>query len=240
MLLIYEDNWEGFLTAVFEAYPLKGEISLISARKHEPSLLDFREVPSDEGKALRLERGMRRLGSDTPICIYRAWLSEKKGIEDDILTCLRLGFTNNCDPLALHSNASVHRVALANSFVGMERQRFMGLIRLVHIQEDLYAADFWHEANLLPLMGEHFHMRFNDQRIVIRDRERGFALITGPEGWELRELPEEWTPLPKGGEFETMWKRYFETISNPARKNLKLQQKFVPLKHRALLTEFQE
>ncbi len=240
-LLVYENSWTGFLSAVFEAFALKRDCSLLNSRLWSgQSLFPVISVSTDEGRASRVEKGMDRLGGDVGQTCYYAWLSERPTVDDAIVAVMRLGFHERRDPFTALTDESVRRVRLAANLTGGEAHRFLGLTRLVHVRDDLYAADFVHDCNLLPLMGHHFAMRYGDQRIVIRDLARRQALVTGGGRWELRILPEgELPPLPKGGEFEALWKRYFDAIANPARKNLKLQQKFVPLKYRQTLTEFQ-
>ena len=237
--LIYENSWAGFLCAVFAAFPLKESCKL--SRKGDISFIyDSQDVITDQTRAQRVEAGMTRLGAEVSAICYRAWLSEKENIEDDILASLRRGFEVNADPFPLLMYPEVRRTVLASRHVGMEAHRFLGLTRLKHVRDDLYAADFTHDYNLLPLMGTHFADRFGDQRLIIRDIERRHALICGGGVWEIRALPNgEIPPLPEDGEFERSWRSYFEAIANPARKNLRLQMKFVPLKYRAHLTEFQ-
>lgn len=240
ILLIYENNWDTFLSAVFEAFLRKGGCDLVrEGRFSGNSLFDKLYVKSDEVRAERVQRGMAKLGANVGHTVYQAWLSEREGIENDIVLTLKRGFDEKRDPLPMLMHPEIRRVALASRHVGLESQRFLGLTRLKRVHGDLYAADFTHDCNLLPLMGGHFCGRFGDQRIVIRDIERRQALVTGHGRWELTALEGDIAPLPPDGEFEGLWRRYFEAIANPARKNLKLQQKFVPLKYRAHLTEFQ-
>lgn len=240
-LLVYENSWEGFLSAVFEAFKRKDGFELARADcVCGVTLFERAEIAAHEPHARRVQRGMDRLGDAVAATAYQAWLSEKDGIENSIVMMLKRGFGENTDPLPLLMHPEIRAVVLASRHVGREAHRFLGLTRLKHVHGDLYAADFTHDYNLLPLMGEHFCARFGDQRIVIRDAARRQALVTGRGAWEIRRLPEgEIAPLPPDSMFEDLWRSYFDAIANPARKNLKLQQKFVPLKYRAHLTEFQ-
>ncbi len=240
-VLIYENSWDGFLSAVFEAFSRRSGCELLREdRCPGVSLFETVRVEADGERSIRVQRGMDRLGGDVGVTVYQAWLSEKRDIENNIVLTLKRGFDEKRSPLAQLMHPEVRRVVLAARLVGMEAHRFLGLTRLKHVHGDLYAADFKHDCNLLPLMGDHFCGRFGDQRIVIRDIARRQALVTGGGAWEISALPDgEIAPLPPDGEFEGLWRKYFEAIANPARKNLKLQQKFVPLKYREHLTEFQ-
>ncbi len=238
--LLYDGSWDGFLTAVFEAFVLKGDVDIQNVdRMQEGGLFDVKVLETDRSKADRVAAGIERLGTDVSISCYSAWLSERDGIENDILCTLRLGFKEKRNPLPSREVDCVRKTALASRAVGFEAHRLKGLLRLHHIDGNLYGADFGHDYNILPLVAEHFHDRFRDQRLVIRDTKRRIAIVSDQSGWDIRPLPEgPITPLPEDGVFEELWKHYFIKISNPARINLKLQQKFVPKKYRKFLVEF--
>jgi probable DNA metabolism protein len=113
-------------------------------------------------------------------------------------------------------------------------------VRFVKLSEDMYAADIEPEFDVLKLIGDHFHDRFPLSRFIIRDLRHLRAIVSAPSGWQITSLPAENPPLPRDGEFENLWRMYFKTIANETRKNLSLQQHFVPLKYRRHLTEFDE
>lgn len=240
-LLIYEDSWQGFLSAVFEAFTINYPVSLQNDSRYDGfSLFESRQVPGDAAKASRVERGMYGLSRDLPSVMYTVWLTEFPGIEDRMLEVLRLGFSNKTDPLAMRQIDCVKTVMDAHHRIGFEAQRFRGYVRFLHAGGDLYVSDIKPDCNILPIIAEHFHDRFRDQRFIIRDIGRRTAIVSDMQNWELVKLPEETPPLPDGGEFEEMWKQYFKTIANQARVNKMLQRQFVPKKYRENLTEFRE
>ena len=242
MIWLYDGSWDGLLCAVFHAYN-DGDADLQPQERFSGcSLFPVREVVADPVRAARVARGMARLSPELPKATYRAFLSERPERERALLGTLRLGFARNRDPLPLLQEEPVHTLQALIRRVSNEERLFLGIIRLMHAGGDLYAADIEPETNILPLMGQHFHMRFNDQRLVIRDVGRRLALLSTPREWWIAELPrdEALPPLPDDAEMAGLWRSYFKAIANPARRNLRLQQHFVPLKYRAHVTEFQE
>ncbi|MDR0293719.1 MAG: TIGR03915 family putative DNA repair protein [Oscillospiraceae bacterium] len=243
--LYYTPTWEGFLTAVFEAFDRgrRGEtVSIRHPRESaETSMFDAAPCHPDPDKAGRVERGMARLAPGLPETVYMAWLSERPGVEDDLLGLLALGFERKRDPRGDMTHPLVMSVSKAARQTGQERQRMLQFVRFVQTPEGIYVADIEPNSNVLPLIAEHFHGRFNDQRLLIRDLRRRLVLVSRQNGWFIRELgpDEEIPPLPEDGLFEDLWRGYFRAVSNPARKNLRLQQHFVPLRYREHLTEFQ-
>jgi probable DNA metabolism protein len=236
-VLYYGTTWEGFLTAVFDGYGRPVSIRRISDAF---CMFPSENVGPDPEKAGRVERGMARLAKDLAETVYMAWLSEREGVEDDLLALLKLCFDRKLDMRGDMAHPVVRAVNSACKQTGWERQRMLQFVRFVQTPDKIYIADIEPNSNVLALIGGHFHGRFNDQRLLIRDLKRRLVLVSQQGGWFIRELgdDEDIPPLPEDGAFEDLWRGYFKAIANPARINLKLQQKFVPLRYREYLTEF--
>jgi probable DNA metabolism protein len=241
--LLYDGSWEGFLSGVFACFehkPPEDATLLPAGRVQPPALFEPLGVAVCPERAARVEAGMYRLGADVPATVYKAWLSEKDGMEDDIVAALRVGFAERRNPFPSLELPFVRRAALAAKSVGHEAQRLLGLLRFTRIADDLYGADFGHDYNLLPLIGAHFHTRFPDRRLIIRDTARRIAILSDPSGWSITPLPDgPLVPLPSAEDSAALWKRYFKAIANPERLNPALQRRFVPLKYRQYITEFE-
>ncbi|MDR3207502.1 MAG: TIGR03915 family putative DNA repair protein [Oscillospiraceae bacterium] len=241
MLYLYDATWEGLLTAVFQAFLRKDAEACIQAESRFPgvSLFPTCRVETDGAKAARVAAGMARLSGALPAIAYKAFLSETEGMENALLGTLRIGFANRRDPLPRRQEEPVRLLNTLAERVGGEAHRFLQFIRFVRAGPDLYAADIEPDYFVLPLIGGHFHVRFNDQRLVVRDVKRRLALLSTPEEWWIAPLPAECPPLPRDDAAAGLWKAYFRDIANPARLNHKLQRQFVPLKYRRHIVEFQ-
>ena len=242
MLHLYDGGFDGLLTALFTVYARRDADDEIQreAQFDGLSLFPVCRVQTDPAKAARVMTGMRKLSSALPPVAYRAFLSEQPGMETALLQTLRIGFAHNEDPLALRHEEPVGKLLRLNDRVSREVELFLGTIRFVCAGGDVYLSDIAPDYHILPLIGRHFHVRFGDQRLVIRDVRRRIALVSVPQaGWHLAVLPQgPLPPLPKDAN-EELWKAYFQAIANPARINPKLQQRFVPLKYRKYIAEFQ-
>ncbi len=239
-LLVYDNTWNSFLSAVFAAFSAKCEATLVRSVKYGGATLFETEFVHETAEhAARVEAGMRRLSRDLPETVYRVWLTEFDGIEEAIIQTLKLGFRMKASPLSQRQHDCVKRTMDALRHIEFEAQRFRGYVRFVRAGDDLYAADIAPDCNILPLLASHFHERFRNQRTIIRDTVRRLALVSDRSGWEIIELAEsQMKALPAECEFENYWRKYFQTISNKSRENRDLQRQFVPLKYRANLTEF--
>ncbi|MCL1820017.1 MAG: TIGR03915 family putative DNA repair protein [Oscillospiraceae bacterium] len=232
----YDGTWEGLLSAIFLTY--KEPNAAISNPRDGITMFGAETVETNAEYAERLTSGMERLNPEMPLFAFRAFCAEYEGFETDLLLSLRFGFEREADPFSQRQIPFIRRVAEAERKAGGEAHRFLGLVRLVNAGGDLYVGDIEPDCNILPLIGQHFYDRYNDQRIIIRDVKRLLALVSQPPaGWWLTELTEI-APLPEDKEFTEMWKGYFQAMANPERVNKKLQRQFVPLKHRKHLHEF--
>ncbi len=242
LCLVYDATFDGFLSAVFEAFRLKNTgLSLVRENQTDiPGLFEILRVETDPQKAGRVSAGMDAISREWIKTLYSAWLSEFEGIDDDILNTLALGFSQHKNPMSALYEPCVRRVADADCKVGREAFRYQSFVRFMRVGDDLFVSDIEPMFDILPLIGRHFHLRYGAQRFIIRDLVRARAVVSERDGWHIAPLSgDQLMPLGTGGEIEQMWRRYFEAIANQSRKNTKLQQKFIPLRYRKYLTEFQ-
>jgi len=143
-------------------------------------------------------------------------------------------------------------VVKAAGRVGNEAHRYLQFVRFVKIAPNqpaltdgtetpgLYVADIEPEYDILPKIAGHFARRFQDQRFIIRDKTHAQALVYDTHSCQIVTFPELLDqPLPEDPQFASLWQHYFDSVAIPWRRNLKLQQHFVPLKYRRHMTEFQ-
>ena len=240
-VLRYDGTWDGFLSAVFEAFRRRHDnLTLTRADEEAAGLFAMEDIPTNARHALRVERGLRKFSPEAAQTLYSAWLSELEGIDDAIVGYMRIGFEQEINP-AIHAlHPDVKLVGKTATAVGWEAQRMRQFVRFVDAG-GVYVADIEPLYDVLTLIADHFHGRFNDQRLMIRDIRRRRALVSDTAGWHIAGLGgDPLPPLPADGAFEALWRRYFKAIANPARKNTRLQQQFIPLRYRAHLTEFQD
>jgi probable DNA metabolism protein len=267
--LTYDGTWEGLLTAVFDAYAGRlGDVYITQDAPglFESRMVATDKTKAARVEAGLRKQGGELLGtlysaflSCLPVENHILGVMRKAFAGKNPLANVVQGPRMDRVPggeTVDYADEDVRQVLYASRQTGMEINRFMGFVRFVEVDVDngdaavptgsgvtlAYAADIAPGPDILERLGRHFHERFQSQRFIIRDTKRRKILCSDEHGWWIVTLGanDPMPPLPKDGVIEEMWKRYFKTIANPARKNLKLQQHFVPKKYRENLTEFRQ
>jgi len=216
-------------------------IEIIEESRYQPRLFEAVSfVETDLIKAKKVyDAIIKQFSEETYWDIYRTYLSNNHMKDTYILRYLIMAFRMGQKIELLHAHHDTLPVRRLSRTVGFEKHRFLGLLRFAEVDHVLYAA-FEPDHNILILLGEHFADRLANERFVIHDVKRGQAIFCDHGEWIISDFTLEKSLDFSDNElvFQALWKGYFEAISIESRKNLKLQQSFVPLKYRKHLTEF--
>jgi len=172
--------------------------------------------------------------------VYHTFLSDEYHKDFYLLDYMKLAFKYGLNTERLRSVDAIYRVQKIGRRVGFEKHRFLGLLRFSDIGTCLY-AHFEPDNNIVTLMADHFADRFKEERFIIHDVGRKTAVIGYHGNWIVTDFDRVIKDdlLKEEVFFRTLWKEYFDAIGIEGRKNLKLQQSFVPLKYRKHIIEFQ-
>ncbi len=242
LYLYYENSFDGFLTAVFDAFCLRRtDIHLLSDNAEPPLLFECRNVPFDSEKSQRVQNGIsQKLGDGTLRLIWTAWLSHKSGIEDTLLKYLRLAFRLGTDISKMPQNDTVLKTTAAAKRVTTEATRFKEIVRFKKYK-GIYFADIYPDCEILPLIAGHFADRFSHQNFIIRDRRYGKALIYYNGQTAITDMTEFDDPDDMmEDDFEDMWKKYYHAMCIESRKSRRRLLSVMPLKYHRYMTEMQQ
>lgn len=250
--LEYDGSFAGLLTAIFEAY----ERALASVRIAKQGSVQtdiFSQtiaVLTDEAKAKRVWAGLeKKLSPEGLERIFSCYLSELQEAEGWILELVRYVFTNTQNVEEDFGNAAVLWLAQTARKVWREKHRMEAFVRFQKLQDGLFYAAVEPDYNVLPLISRHFKSRYADQDWLIYDLKRRYGIHYEKKAGTVREVQLEWTenldPKAVSTEildereilFQTLWKDYFKHTGIPARQNLKLHLRHVPLRYWKHLTE---
>ena len=123
-----------------------------------------------------------------------------------------------------------------------EIHRLTGLLRFTPNDGGIYIARCSPDHYILPGLAEHFTLRFGETPWAIIDEKRSLCLC-GEKYMPPKIVPLDvfLSPAPAGESskdvWEDLWRLYHRSVNNEAKKNLRLQRQFMPLRYQKYLPE---
>ena len=259
--MLYEPSFEGWLSAVFYVYASKLQddesLQLIAQDCYVPSLIaQATSVATDEDKAERvLVKLNQLLGRSGMRNLLWGFLSEKDHIGTTLFQVVKYAIDypsrHIMDDLG---NLNVLELVQTVKSVGREKHRMEAFVRFEHTVEDIYFARVEPDFNVLPLIGEHFRQRYQDQHWAIYDLARGYGIYYDksqstpkrPAALQtITELDEAVLRNPSSihsedeERYQKFWQGYFTNVNIKERKNPRLHKQYLPQRYWKYLSEKQ-
>ena len=241
-ILQFDNTFEGLLTLVFDCFEQKLEPDEILAGEGAQNQLfaTTHTIHTDERKAERVWNGLvKKTSPANGHRVYRVFLSELPEMPLLLYRYLHLMFSSPRNEESNFANEWVLRVNQLHQKVTRETHRVQMFTRFQQTADGNYFAAFRPQYNVLPLCIPHFKDRFADQPWIIYDLQRDFGFwndltdLTRITFSNLKvnpatgQLP---ASLLNDDEqlFQQLWKKYFDNIAIPERRNLKLHRQLLP------------
>ena len=260
-IVLYEPSFEGWLSAVFYVYANKLQddesLQLIAQDCYVPSLISqSTNVATDEDKAERVLTKLNKLlGRSGMRNILWGFLSEKDNIGTTLFQVVKYAI----DYPSRHimedlGNLNVLDLVLTVKSVGREKHRMEAFVRFEHTTDDIYFARVEPDFNVLPLIGEHFRQRYQDQHWAIYDVARGYGIYydkskstpTRPAALHtITDLDDAVLRNPASihsedeQRYQKFWQGYFTNVNIKERKNPRLHKQYLPQRYWKYLSEKQ-
>lgn len=260
-IVLYEPSFEGWLSAVFYVYEHKMQheptLQLSAQDDYVPSLIaQAVSVDTDEEKAERvLIRLNKLLGRSGMRNILWGFLSEKKDIGTTLFHVVKyaIDYPNRQIMQDLGRLEVLELVQTVKS-VARERHRMEAFVRFEHTTDDIYFARVAPDFNVLPLIGEHFRQRYQDQHWAIYDLNRGYGIYydkshsTPSRPAELQTITHLDDAVIRNPasihsddeqRYQKFWQGYFTNVNIKERKNARLHKQYLPQRYWKYLSEKQ-
>ncbi len=260
-ILVYEPSFEGWLSAVFAVYAQQLQaqpyLRLLDQTHYQPSLLDTAKyVPLDEANAQRVLVKLNNiLGRGGIRQLLWGFLSEKETIGTTLFNIVKYALDYpQRQVLQDLGHLDVLELAQTVKSVGREKHRMEAFVRFEHTVEDIYFARVEPDFNVLPLIGEHFRQRYQDQNWAIYDIQRGYGIyfdmsqstsdrpaplqtITDVDDEVLRNPASVYSEQEM--RYQRFWQGYFTNVNIGERKNPRLHKQYLPQRYWKYLSEKQ-
>lgn len=248
--VIYDESFEGFLTAIFDIYEYKFlNATIVRHSQMQKNIFGIEHiVESEQMKAARVWKGLQqRLSSRALTQVYRTFLSEISQTEDILLAYIRYAFGSKTTIEYDYSNPAVLYVTQTAIKVGREKHRMEAFVRFQLTKDQLYYATIQPDYDVLPLISKHFSDRYADQQWLIYDTQRKYGIYYNLKSVETVEMTfseetdqgKHLTTILDAQEelYQQLWRQYFASVNIAARKNMKLHIQHMPRRYWKYLTE---
>lgn len=260
-ILLYEPSFEGWLSAVYYVYEHKLQhdesLQLIAQDRYIPSLISAAtSVNTDDEHAQRVLTKLNKLlGRSGMRQILWGFLSEKDNIGKTLFHIVKYAIDYpKRRVLEDLGHLDVLELAQTVKSVGREKHRMEAFVRFEHTIDDIYFARVEPDFNVLPLIGEHFRQRYQDQNWAIYDLKRGYGIyydkslstpshpaalqtITDLDDAVLRNPASIHSPDEQ--RYQKFWQGYFTNVNIKERKNPRLHKQYLPQRYWKYLSEKQ-
>lgn len=180
LILIYEDSFEGFLTAIYYAFYSKEDISSIDTNSYDDvdMLTTVKYLETDLEKYKKVKTAI--VTKIDPLAlskIYSLYLSNHKNKGIICYKYLKTAFKIGRD---IHKHLYldvVREIDLIERRVSLEAHRFTGFVRFSLINNKFLYSPIEPDNNILELISPHFQRRFSNEYWIIHDIKRNIASV---------------------------------------------------------------
>lgn len=233
--VIFDGSFEGLLTVVHKYYYEKLRPCGVYGEPGFQQTLgaEYVTVDTDAEKAAKVLAAINeKLSWDTQNNIYMALLSWEPDRFYAVFRYIVLAFKYPADVDKYEQLDFVLRVHKLTRHAGHEAQLMKGFTRFRKTAGDIFYADISPKNNLMPVLCQHFQDRLGGQKWVIHDVKRNIAGVYNLSEWVIVETPTNFRPDPAdesdGGDYQELWKAFYNTIGIKERVNSKLRRQLMP------------
>ena len=241
-LFIYDQTFEGLITAIYDAIDLNIKPDkIISTKSFQDDLFATKyDIITDSDKFDNIWNQVKEKSNEQNCQrIFKAYLSEVFDIEMIIYNYIKLIIDTPYNVEVNFSDDSVIKINNIQKKVDRETQRVLMFVRFQKTIDDIYYASFDPKYNAIPLTVAHFRNRFADQKWVIFDTRRRFGYYYDLKNVREITIGNQKVNFESGKVdndvlhvseklFQKLWKGYYDTINIKERKNIKVHMQFLP------------
>ena len=249
MIFLYDGTFEGFLSAVFDAFLVMEDVEIEKKAGFQPRFFaETREVGTSPEKAGKVAAKILEVcGNRGFSAIVYIFLSEVGNCETCDFYLIKAVLKHGKKAFFCFQDEKIARAMMMRKKVSREYDKMLGLIRFSELSSGIFYAPCEPEFNILPLIVPHFAERLSGTKWMIHDLGRGIAVHHAEGKVENVEFIDEITSHLNMGTligksenesgFAKMWQDYFRIIAIESRMNPGLQRRCMPQRYWKYLTE---
>lgn len=236
-IYLYDGTFEGLLTAIFYSFSDKDDLDIQRTANYQPTLLSMpHPIETEDDKVARVARSIQtKLSWQTWKRVYYLYLSDLPGCEYLIYRFLKLCYHEGDSIYRAKDHPVIHEVERTCYKVTYEAHRFKGFVRFVELAPLTFYSKIEPDHNILPLLARHFSQRFSDQKFLIHDLRRQYALVYDLHNVYFHDLTNEEARRLTAGcpndPYHDLFAIFFDATNIPERYNPRLQRYWMPKRY---------
>ena len=237
---LIEKSLTAVLTAVFTAFERKETPAVRLADGYQPSLLNNAvEIKTDEKKAERVRKKLRKIGGETEYRIKTAFLNGNNEKYTAIFDYIVGTVKANADISENYSDKGVYAVYTLMRQVNAEAHRMKGFLRFSMMENGVYYAKFTPDNDILTLIAPHFKNRYPNMPFIIHDIKRG-VMIASYKG-ESKTVSGIFDINAESADgYGKLFKTYYEAVFIKERENERQMRSCMPARYHKFMPEKNE
>ena len=242
VIFLYDGSLQGLLCCVFEA--VSGRMLPLDIQPEQtasPTLFETCFIETDPAHAARVARSVsRKIGPRACQLVGHVFLSCAPKKELLILRFLLRGWEEGPRICNMLGHPDVAPLIDAEKHLLNEAHLLKGFLRFSDYG-GILGAVIGPKNEVLPLLAGHFCQRLGNEEFMIWDKTHKVALYWHDKKAQYFGM-EQFTPPPAGAaeqQYRRMWKRFYDTIAIPQRRNPSLRQNLCPKRYWAYMHEME-
>ena len=238
---LHDGSLEGLLCCIFEAYVQhEAPEDIVCEREYQPRFEQSSFfVQTDYDRALRVRRGIEReAGARAFGAVARAAANDDPRTGAIVYRFVRYvmdkhsGRDKRRNVLNDLANPVVGDLMSLERRVSNEMEKMRQFVRFSHLENGVWFARCNPNANVVPLVMNHFAARFNIQPFIIYDGGHHVAGVYDGNGWSLvaDDVVNAPSRTAEDAYIEKLWQRFYDSLSIEARYNPELRRHFIPVR----------
>lgn len=198
--LIYDGSFNGFLTAVFDAFEQR--LNVVDIQKNnqcQNQLFSGSQIVYTQvDKAKRVWNGIRDKNHNAIANVYFAFLGEAQGVEHMLYTYIQKLMCAQKGEAPEHSGGGAMFIDQLARKVGREKHRMEALTHFQSSKDSISFALIDPDFDVLPLISKYFRDHYRNQAWLIYDTKRGYGIFYDMEQVRMVSLDLRKLRLGKG------------------------------------------
>lgn len=236
----YDGSFEGFLCCVFECYVNKEEpVNILSPNALQYTLYREKMIETNESHAQRVYASFaKKISSTASDMIRYGFLTCVEDKELLLYHFIKLGYQYGRNIVNMLTNDTVDQLIKAIKHLNNEAHLFKGFVRFSE-NNGVLISIIEPKNFVLPLILQHFIERFPQERFFIYDKTHKAAIMYKPYEYSIMDIEDFEMPQEDHNEqmYQSLWKRFYDTIAIEARFNPKCRMSHMPKRYWGNMTE---